>query len=285
MKSINIIKKIKHNLLGRPYFATKDVKIGRNVRFGRNVVFNCKRVRIGDGVVFQNDIIINSDVFEIGDYGTIYRYCFFPGPGELRTGHNFWLGTGSIVDCQGGTVIGNNVGIGPQSQLWTHMIYGDVIYGCRFHSVKPLVIEDDVWLVGHCLVSPVKIGARSLAMLGSLVTNDMKADHTYAGTPAEDITEKVGPQFKVTSVEERVAYLQKRLEEFTQRHRLGRISDFARIVTSPDEMPDMTGSIIIFNVADRSYTKTGTQLEYKLIRFLLPDAKFIPVDTSIHKTY
>jgi len=278
-KLVSIVGKIKKRIFAySPYFATRDVQIGRNVSFGKNVVFNCKRVRIGDGVVFQDNIIVNADIFEIGDYGTIYRYCFFSGPGELKIGHNFWLGVSSIVDSKGGTTIGNNVGIGPHSQLWGHMIYGDVMAGCRFHNVKPLEIKNDVWIVGHCLVSPVKIGDRSMAMLGSLVTSDMKADHTYAGVPAKDITEKIGPQFKVTSIDERVTYLENRLEEFAERYKTGRIEGFAKIVTNSDQMDKVGENITVFNVVDRTYVKRRTTLENNLIHFLLPDAKFIPVN-------
>ena len=275
---MHVIKKIKKVFFGKPYFATKDVKSGRNVRFGRNVVFNCKRVRIGDGVEFQDNITINSDVFEIGDYGTIYPHCFFPGPGELRIGHNFWLGNTSIVDSYGGTHIANNVGIGAHSQLWTHIIYGDVMCGNRFHSSRPLIIGDDVWLVGHCLVSPVKIGDRSMAMLGSVITRDMEVDHTYAGVPAEDITEKVGTQFKITPAEERAQYLQKRFTEFAQQFGVRHINEYVTIVTTPGQMSNRSKDVTMFNVADRTYSKCGTQLEYKLMRFLLPKAKFIPIE-------
>jgi len=272
-----IFKKVHHTLLGKPYFASKDVRIGRHVQFGRNVVFNCKKVIIGDGVIFQDNITVNSDVFEIGDYGTIYKDCFFPGPGEIHIGHNFWLGISSIVDSQGGTYIGNNVGIGPHSQVWTHMIYGDVMYGCRFHSRKQIVIEDDVWLVGHCLVSPVKIGSRSLAMLGSLIIRDMEADHCYAGSPASDITDKIGSQFKLTSITERISYLESRFEEFGLRYDVVPIKNYVKIVTSMEEMVNINKDITIFNVRNRTYTKRSTQLEYRIIRFLLPEAKFIPV--------
>jgi len=278
MRGTRFISKVKQSLLCRPYFATEDVKIGRHVSFGANVVFNCRRVRIGDGTIFYDNITIDADVFEIGDYGTIYPSCFFPGPGELRIGHNFWLGTGSIVDCQGGTTIGDNVGVGPQSQLWTHMKYGDVMYGCRFHSAKPLEIEDDVWIVGHCLVSPVRIGTRSLAMLGSLVTRDMLPDHTYAGVPATDITKKIGKQIEKTSIEQRIKYLREHLELFAERHGLDNVRDFARILPGGDGTEPEGQSVTVFDVASRTYRKTGTRLEYELIRFLLPDAKFIPIN-------
>lgn len=255
-----------------PSFATDDVEVGEGVRFGHNVRFKSKRVRIGDGCVFGNDVRIDSTEFDLGDYGTIYDSCFFPGPGNLRIGHNFWLGTASIVDCQGGTTIGDNVGVGAHSQLWTHMKFGDVMAGSRFHVAKPLEIGDDAWLVGHCLVSPVKVGARSLAMLGSLVTKDMQADRCYAGVPAADITEKVGPPFKTTTPQERHAYLQGRFAEFQAA--TGQKAE-ALIALDPGRLPGGKDELA-FNVADRTYRKTGSALERRLIRFLLPDAKFVP---------
>lgn len=261
---------------GSPRFRSGDVRVGQNVSFGRNVVFNCDRVRIGDGVAFRDNVRVDATDFEIGDYGTIYENCFFPGPGRLKIGHNFWLGTAAIVDCQGGTAIGNNVGIGAHSQLWTHMVFGDVMAGCRFHSASPLEVEDDVWLVGHCLVSPVKLGARSLAMLGSLITKEMLPDRVYAGSPARDITDRVGPQFRETTVQERARYLQGRIEAFASTSRHTSVWDSVQIVTREEELPDSGRSVTVFNVASRSYRKIGSQLEHDLLRFLLPEAKFLP---------
>ena len=277
---IHKLKKIKSHLFKKPYFKHSDVKIGRNVIFGKNIVFNCKRVRIGDGVIFQNNITINCDVFEIGDYGTIYTNCFFPGPGILKIGHNFWLGAGSIIDSQGGTTIGNNVGIGAGSQLWTHVAFGDVMYGSRFHSKKSLTIGDDSWLVGHCLVSPVNIQPKSIAMLGSVITKDMKENHCYAGVPAEDLTDKIGHQFKITSIDQRMAYMQERIEEFARNYSIENLSKYIKIVDESKMMNDANDNIIVFNVADRTYTKRRSLMEYKLIRFLLPDAKFIPFSST-----
>lgn len=261
---------------GYAYFAGDDISIGRHVRFGRNVVFNCNRVKIGDGVIFHDNITIDADSFEIGDYGTIYSDCFFPGPGSIVIGCNFWLGKASIVDCRGGTTIGNNVGVGPHSQLWTHMIYGDVLFGCRFRSQRELVIGDDVWFVGHCLVSPIAAGDRSLAMLGSLITRDMQSDRTYAGVPAADITDKVGAQFEPRPLHERVDALERRVGEFARQRGLPGTS-FARVVRSADELVGVHDDVICFNVEERTYTKRGTKLEYELIRYLLPEAKFVPV--------
>lgn len=260
-----------------PYFASRDVEIGRYVEFGKNVSIESARVRIGDGTVIGDNVTISSDVFEIGDYGTIYRDCQFLGPpGEIRIGHNVWIGQGAIIDGHGGTTIGNNVCIGVRSQLWAHMIFGDVMYGCRFHSAKPLLIEDDVWFASQCLVSPIRAGARSLAMLGSVVTRDMEADRVYAGVPATDLTEKFGPQFEPTTLDQRRAYLAKRLADFAKRHGVDDIEGRVLIVSSGEDLKHVAPTITAFNVADRTYTKRGSELEARLIRFLLPDAKFVP---------
>jgi acetyltransferase-like isoleucine patch superfamily enzyme len=260
-----------------PVFATDDVRLGRDVSFGRNVVFNCEKVRIGDGAAFGDNVVVNSTTFEIGDFATVYNSCFFPGPGSLFIGHNFWLGTGAIVDCQGGTRIGNNVGVGAGSQLWTHMVFGDVLAGCRFHSRKQLIIHDDVWFVGQCLVSPITAGPRSMALLGSLVVRDMEADHTYGGAPAADVTSRVGSQFNPTSPQERRANLYSRIESFAAKSGERQVFSKVRIATEGGDLRDASDSVTVFNVVDRTYSKNGSDLERRLIRFLLPEAKFVPV--------
>lgn len=272
-----IVGYFNRRVLGRPFFATSDVKIGRHVSFGRNVSFHCERVRIGDGVVFHDNISIHARHFEIGDYGTIYSYCFFPG-GRVKIGHNYWMGYGSLVDGRGGTRIGNNVCAGTHSQFWTHMIFGDVMYGSRFHSIKELVIEDDVWFSGQCLVSPIHAGARSVAMLGSVITKNMQPDRIYAGVPATDITEKGGPPYNATSIEDRVKYMKAQLGDFARTRGITDIDRHAKIVTSSAELPSSSENTTVFNVADRTYSKTGSALENKLMRFLLPEAKFIPIN-------
>lgn len=273
---LSYVSRLKMKILGRPYFKTRDVKIGSGVSFGKNVIFNCKRVRIGSGVIFQNNVLINADEFEIGDYGTIYFSCFFPGPGKIKIGHNFWLGNNSIIDSQGCTTIGNNVGIGAHSQLWTHMQFGDVVAGCRFNSIKPLNIEDDVWLVGHNLVSPVNIGKRSLAMLGSLIVKDIPKDRIVAGVPAKDITDKFGKQFTEIDINTRMAILKEMIENFSKLHNIKNIDDYVLISSTLPKKYD--GKKTVFDVSSRRYYKTGSKFEQKLIRFLLPKSKFIPAN-------
>jgi len=271
---LHYLRSLAKSPLGRAYFSTTDVQIGRGTSFGRNVRLNCKRIRIGDGVVFQDNIRIDSDDFEIGDYGTVYFGCFFPGPGKIKIGHNFWLGNNSIIDCQGGTTIGDNVGIGAHSQLWTHMKFGDVVAGSRFHSESPLSIGNDVWLVGHNLVSPVTIGDRSLAMLGSLIVKDIPPDRVVAGVPATDQTDKFGPQFSSTDVEHRNRTVSEMIERFAEKYGVLDIWDRVEVHSSMPTAFDRRKTIIV--VSTRTYHKTRSMLELQLMRHLLPTAKFTP---------
>lgn len=51
-------------------------------------------------------------------------------------------------------------------------------------------------------------------MVGSVVTRDMEANHIYAGTPAKDVSDKLGFQFAPVSLEEKYRRLTEKLEEF-----------------------------------------------------------------------
>ena len=114
----------------------------------------------------------------------------------LQFGRNCWLGGNCVLDSLGGLDIDDNVGVGAHSQIWTHIQFGDIVEGSRFHSRKYLHIERDAWLVGHCILSPVRVGEKSMAMAGSVITHDMLPNHIYAGVPARDVTEKMGEQFE-----------------------------------------------------------------------------------------
>jgi acetyltransferase-like isoleucine patch superfamily enzyme len=270
---------VRRRLTGRgPRFATADVQVGRGVYFGRDVVFNSRRVRIGDGVVVQDRVRVDAEEFTIGDYGTIYDDCFFPGPGALRIGHNFWMGRGAVVDAMAGTTIGDNVCVGVGAQLWTHMQFGDVLYGSRFHSARPVRVGDDAWLGSGVLVAPVDVGARSLALSGAVVTHPMLADRCYAGVPAADVTDKVGPPFAVRPVAERAVMLEARLDAFARAHGDPAVRARLHVIPARGDVPPAGPDDVVFDVEARTYTKRGTALEAAVMRFLLPDAKFTPRD-------
>ncbi len=121
----------------------------------RGVNGKAKRIVIGDNCYIGKHVQIICDDFELGDYSKIHHQTNVHGYEPCSIGHNLWMGQYCIVDSIGGTTIGNNCGIGAHSQLWSHIKYGDTLEGCRFLSDNPLVLGNDVWMVGHCIVSPI----------------------------------------------------------------------------------------------------------------------------------
>jgi predicted house-cleaning noncanonical NTP pyrophosphatase (MazG superfamily) len=119
-------------------------------------------------------------------------------------------------------------------------------------------------------------------MLGSLVTGDMLKNHVYAGVPAKDITEKIGNQFRETSLEFRKKYLSEKLYNFAKHNTINNIWDMVELV---DNITDnhIRSKKIILDIKNREYVKKGSGLERRIIRYLLPDIKFVPFHNNRFK--
>lgn len=237
----------------------------------RGINGNAKKIVIGDHCYIGHNVQIICDDFELGDYSKIQHDCNIHGYKPCKIGHNLWMGQFTIVDSIGGCTIGNNCGIGAHSQLWSHIKYGDTLEGCKFLSEKPLIIGNDVWFVGHCIVSPITAKDKSMAMVGSVVTKDMQFNTIYAGSPAKSISDKIGFQFNEVSIDEKFNKMISYLSEWNGD------SKFIKIVKSEDEIDVSNEKMTYFNVLNRTYTKKNTEHEISFMKFLLPArGKFIP---------
>jgi len=255
-----------------------EFHIADRVQFGHNVVFgpSCRRVNIGFGSSLGDDIYVDVPELAIGDYVKIHRHSLIYGYEPCRIGHNCWIGQSTIIDSIGGTTIGNNVGVGAGSQLWSHIKFGDTLAGCRWNSTKPLVVDDDVWFVGHCIVSPIHAHARSMLLVGGVTTQDMVENHVYAGVPAKDITDKVGPQFAAVVQEEQVGRFESLYREFLAANGLTP-EDFKAVVVDDLSGHKSTATRTVFSISDRSYIPARSEPEFRFMQFLLYDrAKFVP---------
>jgi acyl-[acyl carrier protein]--UDP-N-acetylglucosamine O-acyltransferase len=189
----------------------------------------------------------------------------------MQIGRNCWIGGNTVLDSIGGLDIDDNVGIGGQSQIWTHVQFGDIVEGSRFYSRKYMYIGKDAWFVGHCIVSPVRVGEKSMALVGSVVTKDMLPNHIYAGVPATDVTDKFGFQFEKRSIEQKTATLQELIDAFVRDN--PEYKGKLKVVRSPDEMQE---GICCFNVSRRTYTKSYSQAEVAFMKAYVPLVKFAP---------
>lgn len=222
---------------------------------------------LGDNSYIGDDVQIICDSFHLGDYSKLHHHCNAHGK-SIHIGHNAWIGQYSILDGLGGISIGDNCGIGAHSQLWSHIKYGDTLEGCRFESTGKLNVGMDVWFVGHCIISPITAANKSMALVGSVITKDMSENHVYAGSPAKDITDKIGGQFEPRSIEQKMKVMNELYVEFNKPSSIV-------IVESVGDFYDDGKSY--FAVNERKYHKKLSDEEVAFMKFLLPTkAKFTP---------
>lgn len=258
------------NIQAEEIFIGKNTIIEPTAKI-RGISGKAKKIVIGDNCYIGDNVQIICDDFSIGDYSKIQHDTNIHGYLPCKIGHNAWIGQYTIIDSIGGMTIGNNCGIGAHSQLWSHIKYGDTLEGCRFLMEKPMNIGNDVWFVGHCIVSPINAADKSMAMVGSVVTKDMVYNEIYAGSPAQSISNKVGNQFLDVSIEEKSIKMNQYLNEFNPN------SKSIKIVKNFNEVNINDEEVSYFNVDSRTYTKRNTQEEIDFMKFLLPaKAKFTP---------
>jgi len=211
------------------------------------------RALIGHGCTLTGSCYIDCEEFVLGDYCTLHSVTAHGR--SVRLGHNCWIGQGAILDGLGGLVIGNNVGIGAYSQIYTHAQFGDMLAGCQHRSRWETNILNDAWLLPRVLSSAKLIGARAMVLGGSVLTRDVPYDQTWGGHPAKDLTAKLGPQFQGASLAVRVA-------------------GFASLVRGYGKPVDVSR----FDPVNRVYRPTYSPEETEFVRWMLYDkAKFVPV--------
>lgn len=255
-----------------------EIVLGQNVIIEpsaviRGVSGKAKRIVIGDNSYIGENVQIICDDFELGDYSKIHHDTNIHGYKPCKIGHNAWIGQYSIIDSIGGVTIGDNCGIGAHSQLWSHIKYGDTLEGCRFLSEKELLIGNDVWFVGHTIVSPIHAKDKSMALVGSVVTKDMEFNTIYAGSPAKPIsTDKIkASQFIENNILEKYIKLNSYLEECD-------IDNSNIKIVKTKKEANLNDDITYFILESRQYTKKRTENEIAFMKFLLPEkAKFTPV--------
>ena len=253
----------------------KKISIGKNSFVSPKAVIrgingDAESIFIGDNTYIGDDVQIICDNFSIGDYSKLHHHSNVHGYKPCKIGHNAWIGQGTIIDSIAGTTIGDNCGIGAYSQLWSHIKYGDTLEGCRFLEEKSLNIGKDVWLVGHCIVSPITAGDKSMALVGSVVTRDMKPNEIYAGSPAKSISEKIGHQFNPITIDEKMDKMLNYLNESGV--------DKDQIVIVENESQILKDDRSYFAVESRTYTKNLNDAEIEFMKFLLPEkGKFSPI--------
>lgn len=252
----------------------KEIKLGVGVRIESGVQIIADKVVLGDfAYIGRNSRIIVPEI-EIGEYTRVNELAFLGGTKPMKIGRGCYFGRGVQLDSTGGLTIGNYVGVGSLSQIWTHIRHGDTVQGCQYDSEYPLVIEDDVWLVARVTVGGARyVGQRSMVFNESNLTHSLSADSVYSGNPAESTT-RFKPQFAPIEADEKLRRLQTMIEKFVARKPLYRGMLQPRIsVRDFGSDTDVT----YFAVTERMYTKRYSCAEVEFLRDRDTLAKFAPL--------
>lgn len=269
----------------------KNIYIGRNSKIEKNTVVksiskdSMDTFYLGDNCFIGYSSQILLPEFIMLDYSQLHNTGLHSGYKKLNIGYNCWIGQNTILNATEELIIKNNVRIGTQSQLWTHVASGELFEGCTLFGSKPLVLNDDVWIVGGGVISPgLVLAKKSVIMTGSVLTKSTEEKHTYAGVPAKDVTDKLH-FWKELSHEEKVLMIQKYMEEFLLEFPMYE----SKIKFTQEELKDedylkndcmiisegqnidwhkcvLNGSSI-FDISNKHYYKTKTQIETDWIKF------------------
>jgi len=137
---------------------------------------------IGKDVYFL-ELLTRKYVF--GKNVGISNFCKFFGP--LEIGDNVDINYN--VQIRPHTVIGNNVGIGPNTQFITdtHEM-GDEKRRVGKPIVKKIIVEDGCWIGANVTVlGGVTIGAGSIISAGAVIATDIKPNSLVMGDRAKEI--------------------------------------------------------------------------------------------------
>ncbi|WP_339725374.1 acyltransferase [Maribacter stanieri] len=127
------------------------------------------KIELGKGSSIHLDTSINRFNIKIGNKSVINRNCY--------------------LDGRGGLTIGDNVSISPEVHLITAT--HDAQSKSFEYSIKPIFIEDYVWVGTRATILPgVTLAKGCVVATGSVVTKDVAPFTIVGGVPAKKIGER-----------------------------------------------------------------------------------------------
>jgi len=148
-----------------------------------------ERLVIGPGAVIGEDCEISGRDIEIGAYfwmdkgARIGGGSCFGWQSALVAGHFLHMGWDSFINTARRVTIGNEVGLGTRTAIYTHGAYLSIVDGFPV-SFAPVSIGNRVWVPGATINPGVVIGNDVVIGVGAVVTSDIDSGSLAMGVPA-----------------------------------------------------------------------------------------------------
>lgn len=143
----------------------------------------------------------------IGKHGWLDYYAFIGG-GSCRdpysnfiAGDHLHMGMYSVVNTAREVRLGDEVGLGIMTRIFTHGAYLSALDGFPYRFA-PVTIGSRVWLPNAIVNPGVTIGDDVVVLPNSVVTKDIPSGSLAAGTPCKVVEHNAFP--KVLSTEEKL---------------------------------------------------------------------------------
>ena len=126
---------------------------------------------------------------KIGKESSISLHCRLRSPNKIKIGDNTTINQGVYLDGRGGLIIGNNVNIGRNVNIYTASHdYNSPTFD---YLEKSVFIGSNAWVASNVIILPgVKIREGAVIAAGAIVTKDIDEYTVVGGNPARFIKKR-----------------------------------------------------------------------------------------------
>lgn len=177
-----------------PFFKKWILRWCCRARFGRDSYVGWFSAVVGREVEFGSyscvkpfTLILLDGKIKLGDYTEVSSFSIIYGCSDFVAGHKCYIGPQVWINCSEDVVIGNNVGIGPRSMIFTHGSFLPYTegYPVRFGRVR---VGNRVWIPAGVFIYPgVEIGDNVIVNSRSVIKRSIEAGQYVEGFPAKAI--------------------------------------------------------------------------------------------------
>jgi len=172
---------------------------GLDVLVERDAIINVTSGHIGDRTIIRSGAIIGGNYVKLGresylDFGAwIGGGSCFDSSAFLVSGDFLHMGWNSQINIARGVEIGEEVGVGIETKIFTHGAYLPIDFGfpVQWGGVK---IGNRVWLPNSWVNPNVVIGDNVVVSARSLINKDLPSGCLAGGVPAKILKENEYPK-------------------------------------------------------------------------------------------